>query len=70
MDQGCSSGDGEKGSQPRYILKAELTWIPVRLNIRYVILMLGGKIWLGILISVIPAKVCSYTKTRNAFLVY
>lgn len=34
MDPGCSSGDGEKGSDSSYILKAELTWIPVRLNIK------------------------------------
>ena len=32
MDQGCGSGDGEKGSDSRYILKAELTWIPTGLN--------------------------------------
>lgn len=63
MDPGCSSGDGEKGSDSSYILKAELTWIPVRLNIRHVFLMFGRKIWLEIMISVTPAKVCSNTKT-------
>lgn len=62
MDQGCSDGDGEKGSDSQFILKAELTWIPV-MNIRYMILMLGIKFWLEILISVNPAEVCSDAKT-------